>query len=147
MRMRPPSAVAAKDQLAKLQGTWKVVSLEKRGESVAEIVKLQLQFTFQDQSLTVTAAAAPGFTPQQRIVRIGAAATPKLLDLAESDKAFDEHRDVIEGVYSLDGDSLQWCFNLDGDRPAKANRPAALESKADSNAVLLKLERVKSGTK
>ncbi len=60
---------AAKDQLAKLQGTWTVVSLDKRGESVAELVKLQLQFTFQDQSLTVTAAAAPGFTPQQRIVR------------------------------------------------------------------------------
>ena len=79
------------------------------------------------------------------MLRLGAASSnPKLLDFAETEKAFDEHRDVVEGVYTLDGDAFTWCFNLDGDKPAKANRPPAVESKADSSAVLLKMEREKN---
>ena len=94
-------------------------------------------------ALTVTATDA-NFTVQHRLLRLETNATPKALDFAETAKAFDEHKDVIEGVYTLDGDTLRWCFNLDGDQPAKGRRPAAVESKADSSAALLKLERVKN---
>jgi uncharacterized protein (TIGR03067 family) len=105
-------------------------------------VKLGLLFTFKDDSLSVT-ADREGFTPQNQLLRLDATTSPKLLDFAESAKAFDEHKKVYEGVYSLDGDTMQWCFNLDGDQPAKANRPAAVESKADSSTILIKLERLK----
>ena len=135
-------AAANKAALEKLQGRWKVATIVKRGQDVGEIAKLGLLFTFKDDLLTVT-ADAPGFTPQHRVMRIDANATPMLMDFAETTKAFDEHKDVVEGVYALDGDTLQWCFNLDGDQPAKANRPAAVGSTAESSALLIKLERVK----
>jgi uncharacterized protein (TIGR03067 family) len=132
-----------KDDLAKLQGKWKVVGFTKSGQQdLDELVKLGLLFTFKDDSLTVT-ADREGFTPQNQLLRLDATTTPKLLDFAESAKAFEEHTKVYEGVYSLDGDTMQWCFNLDGDQPAKANRPAAVESKADSGTILIKLERQK----
>ena len=134
---------ANKDELAKFQGKWKVVGFTKSGQQeLDELVKLGLLFTFKDDSLTVT-ADREGFTPQNQMLRLDATTTPKLLDFAESAKAFDEHKKVYEGVYSLDGDTMQWCFNLDGDQPAKANRPAAVESKADSGTILIKLERLK----
>jgi uncharacterized protein (TIGR03067 family) len=134
---------ANKEELARLQGRWKVVAFTKSGQQdLDELVKLGLLFTFKDDSLTVT-ADREGFTPQNQMLRLDATTTPKLLDFAESAKAFEEHKKVYEGVYSLDGDTFQWCFNLDGDQPAKANRPAAVESKADSSTILIKLERLR----
>jgi uncharacterized protein (TIGR03067 family) len=133
---------ANKDDLAKLQGKWKVVSLVNRGQEVEQLSKLGLIFNFKDDALSVTAESA-GFTPQNRLLKLDANTTPKLLDFAETAEAFKEHKEVYEGVYTLDGDTFQWCFNLDGDQPAKANRPAAVESKADSSTILIKLERLK----
>ncbi|HEV3417697.1 MAG TPA: TIGR03067 domain-containing protein [Pirellulales bacterium] len=130
-----------KAELDKLQGRWKVVSLVLRGQDQDEVVKLGLVFTFKDDALTVT-ADANDFTTQNKLLRLEANATPKLLDVAETAKQFEEHKEVVEGVYTLDGDTMQWCFNLDGDQPAKANRPAAVESKPDSSTMLIKLERV-----
>ncbi len=136
-------ATANKAELAKLQGQWRVVSLLVRGEEKDEVVKQGLMFDFKDDALTVTATDA-NFAVQHRLLRLETNATPKGLDFAETAKAFDEHKDVVEGVYTLDGDKLQWCFNLDGDQPAKGRRPAAVESRADSSAALIKLERVKN---
>ena len=133
---------ANKDELARLQGRWKVVSMVNHGQEIEELTKLGLIFNFKDDSLSVT-ADREGFTPQNRLLKLDANTTPKLLDFAETAEAFAEHKQVYEGVYSLEGDTLQWCFNLDGDQPAKANRPAAVESKADSSTILIKLERLK----
>jgi uncharacterized protein (TIGR03067 family) len=133
---------ATKEDLAKLQGKWKVVSLVNRGQEIEQLSKLGLIFNFKDDALSVT-ADTEGFTQQKRLFKLDANTTPKLLDFAETAEAFKEHKEVYEGVYSLDGDTLQWCFNLDGDQPAKANRPAAVESKADSSTILIKLERLK----
>ncbi len=133
---------ANKDDLAKLQGKWKVLSLVNRGQEVEQLSKLGLIFNFKDDALSVT-AEREGFTPQKRLFKLDANTTPKLLDFAETAEAFAEHKEVYEGVYTLDGDTFQWCFNLDGDQPAKANRPAAVESKADSSTILIKLERLK----
>jgi uncharacterized protein (TIGR03067 family) len=135
-------AKANKAELEKLQGKWKVMSLTVRGQEVDGFTQLGVTFNFKDDALAVT-GEAPGFATQNRLFRIDANASPKLLDFAETAKAFDEHKEVVEGVYTLDGDTLQWCFNLDGNQPAKANRPAAVDSKAESSAALIKLERVK----
>jgi uncharacterized protein (TIGR03067 family) len=132
-----------KTELEKLQGQWKVVSFLIRGKEVDELVKVGLIFKFKDDALAVT-GDAEGFPEQKRLFRLDATTSPKLLDFAETAKAFDEHKEVVEAVYTLDGDTLVFCFNLDGEQPAKANRPAAVESKADSSAALVKLERVKN---
>jgi uncharacterized protein (TIGR03067 family) len=133
---------ANKTDLEKLQGRWKVVSLLVRGQEIADFTRLGVAFDFKDDKLTVT-GDSPGFPTQSRLLRLDANTTPKLLDFAETAKAFDEHKEVVECVYTLDGDTLSFCFNLDGEQPAKANRPAAVESKADSAAALIKLERAK----
>ena len=136
-------AKANKAELEKLQGKWKVVSFLIRGQEVDELVKVGLIFKFKDDALAVT-GDAEGFPEQKRLFRLDATTSPKLLDFAETAKAFDEHKEVVEAVYTLDGDTLIFCFNLDGEQPAKANRPATVESKADSSAALVKLERVKN---
>jgi uncharacterized protein (TIGR03067 family) len=136
-------AKANKAELEKLQGKWKVLSLVVRGQEVEDFARIGIVFAFKDDALAVT-GDSPGFTTQNRVLRLDANATPKLLDFAESAKAFDEHKEVVEGVYTLDGDTLMLCFNLDGNEPAKANRPAAVESKVESSAALIKLERVKN---
>jgi uncharacterized protein (TIGR03067 family) len=133
---------ATKADLEKLQGRWKVVSLLIRGQEIEDFVKLGIIFDFKDEKLAVS-GNSPFFATQNRILRVDANTTPKLLDFAETAKAFEEHKDVVEGVYTLDGDTMTWCFNLDGEQPAKANRPAAVESKPDSAAALIKLERAK----
>jgi uncharacterized protein (TIGR03067 family) len=135
-------AKANKSDLEKLQGRWKVVSLLVRGQEIADFTRLGVVFDFKDEKLSVT-GDSPGFSTQTRLLRLDANTTPKLLDFAETAKAFDEHKEVVECVYTLDGDTLSFCFNLDGEQPAKANRPASVESKADSSAALIKLERVK----
>jgi hypothetical protein len=40
------------------------------------------------------------------LLRLDANPTAKLLDFAEIAKAFDEHKEVVECVYTLDGDTL-----------------------------------------
>ncbi len=135
-------AKANQAELEKLQGRWKIVLLTIRGQQEDGIARLGIVFDFKDDKLTVTSDSA-GFAPQTRLLRLDANTTPKLLDFAETATAFAEHKEVVECVYSLDGDTLSFCVNLEGDQPAKANRPAAVESKADSAAALIKLERVK----
>ncbi len=135
-------AKATKADLDKLQGRWKVTALVVRGQEVDDFVKLGVKFKFKDDALTVV-GDADGFAEQNRVIRIDASTSPKLIDFAESAKGFEEKKDLVESVYALDGDSLVICFNLDGSAPAKGNRPAAVESKADSSAALIKLERIK----
>lgn len=136
-------AKANKVELEKLQGQWKVTSLLVRGQEVDDFVKLGVKFKFKDDALTVT-GDQEGFTEQNRVIKFDATTNPKMMDFAETAKSFEEKKDVIEGVYTLDGDTLSICFKLDGSAPAKASRPANVESKEDSSTALMKLERVKS---
>jgi uncharacterized protein (TIGR03067 family) len=135
-------AKANQADLEKLQGRWKLVSLLVRGKEARGLAQLGFILDFKDDKLSLTndSASVPALT---RLLRLDANTTPKLLDFAETAKAFDEHKDVVECVYTLDGDRLSFCFNLDGEQPAKANRPAAVESKPDSSAALIKLERLR----
>jgi uncharacterized protein (TIGR03067 family) len=136
-------AKANKDGLEKLQGQWKVTSLLVRGKEVDEFVKLGIKFKFKDDTLTVS-GDQEGFTEQARVFKFDASTNPKMMDFAETAKAFEEKKDVVEGVYTLDGDTLSICFKLDGMSPAKASRPANVESKEDSSTALIKLDRAKS---
>ena len=41
-------------------------------------------------------------------------------------------------MYTLDGDSLLWCVNVEDDHPVKGRRPTAVESKPDSSAIVVR---------
>ncbi len=131
---------ANKAELKKLQGKWSVVSGVKDGQEIDLVMKLALRFTFKDDVLTVESENNADFTLQTRTVRLDAGTTPKLFDISET-KTFDDKDKVIEGVYSLEGDTLKWCFLMEGDQPAKGSRPAALESKEGSNTIMITLKK------
>ncbi len=66
-----------------------------------------------------------------------------MLDFADSADDLKARKGVWEGIYEIDGDTLKWAIVLEGDMPAKATRAAAVESKVDSNVVLVTLKRPK----
>ena len=133
---------AVKEGLKQLEGKWKVTSCLKDGEELEAVINLGVQFSFKGDALDVT-GREPSFTPQQRVIRIDVSTKPKLLDVAEKTEEFKGGDKVIEGLYALDGDTLKWCFAMEGDQPAKGKRPAALESKAGDGVLLFTLKRVK----
>jgi uncharacterized protein (TIGR03067 family) len=139
---------ANKSELAKLQGSWKIISFFKadqefdaRGDE--EISQLGLVFTIKDEALAVTSNGTV-VNNLKAVIRLDANYNPKLLDFAKSAKAFNDGDGVFEGVYSLDGDILLWCVNLEGDSPAKGKRPSAIESMLDSSAIVVKFARQKN---
>jgi uncharacterized protein (TIGR03067 family) len=136
------STKANKAELEKLQGKWKLVSVVERGKDDETSPQRGLVFAFENDSLAIT-SASKGSATEKGSIRLDSSTNPKLLDFVKTPKGPDGHNRVMEGVYTLDGDTLLWCFNLDGNRPAKANRPAAVESKADTSAVLFKLKRIR----
>ena len=134
---------ASKADAKALQGKWQVTAVVKNGEEDGGIKGLELEFAFTGDKLRVTSATNKQFGPLDRFMRLGASGDPKVLDLGETEKGFDTGDGVIEGVYTLDGDTFRWCFALDGDQPAKRTRPAAVESRSGSNSILITLKRMK----
>jgi uncharacterized protein (TIGR03067 family) len=132
---------ANKAELEKLRGKWKLVSVVDHGQEDETLTKRGAVFAFENDSLTITGESKPA--TEKYTIRLDSNTNPKLLDVVKAPKGPDGQNRVVEGVYTLDGDILLWCFNLDGNRPAKANRPAAVESKADTSAVLFKFKRIR----
>jgi uncharacterized protein (TIGR03067 family) len=136
------SAKANKAELEKLHGKWKVVSVVDHGQEDETFTQRGVVFAFENDSLTITRESKSSAT-EKGSIRLDSSTNPKLLDFVKTSNGPDGHNRVMEGVYTLDGDTLLWCFNLDGNRPAKANRPAAVESKAETSAVLFKFKRIR----
>ena len=133
---------ALKAGLKALEGKWEVSSCQKDGEDLEIILKLGIKFEFKDNNLEVT-GSDPNFTPQKRFIKLDVSTTPKLLDVAEKAEELKDGTKLLEGLYSLDGETFKWCFAMDADQPAKGKRPAALESKAGSGVLLLTFKKVK----
>jgi uncharacterized protein (TIGR03067 family) len=133
---------ALKAGLKALEGKWEVTSCQKDGEDLDIILKLGIKFEFKDTNLEVT-GSDPNFTPQKRFLKLDVTTTPKLMDVAEKEEEIKDGSKLLEGLYSVDGETLKFCFQMDGDQPAKGKRPAALESKAGSGVLLLTLKKVK----
>ena len=133
---------ALKAGLKALEGKWEVTSCLKDGEELDAVIKLGVKFEFKDDNLEVT-GIDPNFTPQKRFIKLDVSTNPKLMDVAEKAEELKDGTKLLEGLYSLDGETLKFCFQMDGDQPAKGKRPGALESKAGSGVILLTLKKVK----
>lgn len=133
---------ALKAGLKALEGKWEVTACQKDGEDLDIILKLGIKFEFKDTNLEVT-GSDPNFTAQKRFIKLDVSTTPKLMDVAEKEEEIKDGSKLLEGLYSVDGETLKWCFQMDGDQPAKGKRPGALESKAGSGVLLLTLKKVK----
>ena len=133
---------ALKAGLKALEGKWEVTACQKDGEDQGDVVKTGIKLEFKDANLEIT-ATDPNFTPQKRFIKLDVTTTPKLMDVAEKAEELKDGTKLLEGLYSVEGETFKFCFQMDGDQPAKGKRPSALESKAGSGVFLLTFKKVK----
>jgi uncharacterized protein (TIGR03067 family) len=109
----------------RLQGTWKVISLEVNGNHEKGDVGKTLTFDG-DKCLP------QGLEPAKMTLKLNPAKNPKEFDLLMDDKV------VLKGIYKLDGDTLTACYpsRLAQERPrefsgAKGREQVLLTTKRD----------------
>jgi uncharacterized protein (TIGR03067 family) len=125
-----------------LEGKWELTSCLKDGADLDIVMKLGVKFEFMGNQLEVT-GSDPNFTPQKRFIKLDVSTNPKLMDLAEKGEELKDGTKLVEGLYSLEGETFKFCFQMDADQPAKGKRPGSLESKAGDGALLLTFKKVK----
>ena len=112
MAAAPSKEDAAKTDLDKIQGTWKVVAMEAAGQQAPAEIVAALKFVFKDGKLTFT-PGEPGFT--NYTFKLNATAKPASFDMTHADG--DNKGETHKGIYSLKGDNLKICFGNADDRP------------------------------
>jgi RNA polymerase sigma factor (sigma-70 family) len=133
-----------------LRGTWKVVKGEENGktETLADDdPRGAVVLTVKGETLHMKVTGEKGASVTDRffVIKLDTTTTPKLIDLADWHKGFEGDNNVLEGVYSLDGDALTVCFadGSLGENPvgSEKSRPTTLQSKEGSNTTVWRLKR------
>jgi uncharacterized protein (TIGR03067 family) len=144
MRTLPPAALfglllvslaaadPAKDDLDKLQGSWKIVSLEKDGKKQPEDALKSLKVIIKDDKFILK----EGDKDAESSIKLDPSAKPKAIDLTvkEGDAA-----KTIKGIYQLADDDLKICAAGD----PNADRPKDFATKPKANVGLVVLKREK----
>jgi uncharacterized protein (TIGR03067 family) len=119
-----------KEEFAPLQGTWKLVSLEADGE-MREIPEPPPRWVIKGDKVLYAGGPLADLT-------LDTMTTPRSVDLH-----FLKPKKVLEGVYSLDGDTLKVCVNrlTEGVK----ERPLGFSTKGKSEWRLLVFQREKAG--
>jgi uncharacterized protein (TIGR03067 family) len=130
----PADDAAAAQERAKLQGSWRVVSIEAAGQKVPDerVRGLGLVYVFTGDKLAIRRPDRPA---NEGTYRLDPAHTPKRLEFAAAD-GLRRHM-----VYELAGDTLTLCVMVD--ERAANQYPKALASQASPKTDLLTLEREK----
>ena len=116
-----------KNDLAALQGVWKVESAVAGGEKIPAEQQAKMGFTFKGNELI------PADNPKDvAVVKLDPGQKPAAIDLTEKNKK------TSLGIYEIDGDTLKLCFN----EPGKP-RPKTFESAKGSQTIYLVLKRDK----
>ncbi len=148
---KPPARNAAFiREEERLRGTWKLAEgawggkkgnvEEAEASAVLTIKGETLHFQFSE----------PGDgnpSPEDRffVFKLDPTTTPKLIDLADWQKGFEDNPNIIEGIYALDGDTLTVCFT-DGsfsENNRIKSRPTTFQTSEGSNTTVWILRRDK----
>jgi uncharacterized protein (TIGR03067 family) len=116
-----------------LQGTWEYVSATRGGKPYEEPIGVRI--TFVGDSITRIIEKKT----QEHKYTLSPNKQPKEISFIVVKDGKDE---VSTGIYSLEGDTLKWCFNLPG-KPV----PTTLASREGDELTLCVLKRVKSEKK
>jgi uncharacterized protein (TIGR03067 family) len=120
------------DETDKLQGTWKVVSLERDGKAAPdEAIREQDPWIIKGDKIVMDEKAKDGTSTY----KVDPAKTPKTIDVASHDRGVKS----VPGIYSVEGDTLKVCLSS----PANKERPTEFSAKEGSKASLYVLERQK----
>ena len=127
---------AAKKELKKLEGKWKLLkAADSTKEAEPDPKEPTILFVFKGNELTMEYGERKEAI---RITAIDPSTDPKCIDLAE--KRRDDPERTIEGVYKIDGDTLQIALHIPKD--AK-QRPVGFEKPTDPRTMVWTLKRIK----
>jgi uncharacterized protein (TIGR03067 family) len=133
---------ASKEDVAKLQGTWTAVSIERDGKSLSdeEVKKLDILLTFKSDKfmLMPLASRGPEHFPNGTF-RIYTTSKPKAIDLTTNLPFSIVNKNTHSlGIYEVDGDTLKL---LQG-RPDQ-ERPTEFKTMPKSDLEIIVFKRVK----
>ena len=133
---------ASKKDVAKLQGTWNAVSIERDGKSLSdeEVKKLDIQMTFKGDEfmLMPLASKGPEHFPHGTF-KLYTTSKPKAIDLTTNlpFNVFNKTSAVL-GIYELDGDYLKLLRG----RPDQ-ERPTEFKTMPKSDLEIIVFKRAK----
>lgn len=108
------------DELAKFQGTWKLISVEADGRPSEDVSQKNITVTFDGASHTVK---FDGKVIEKNVkIVIDPTKTPK--EVTDTVTEGINQGMVIKGIYKLEGDRLTSCIDYGGDRPTEFAAPA-----------------------
>jgi uncharacterized protein (TIGR03067 family) len=125
---------AAKKELKKLEGKWQMVSfVTSQGE--ADVKDREAFAVFSGVEMTLSAGVKKEAI---RVTAIDATTDPKCIDLAEP--RADKTERILEGVFKIDGDTLQLAFAIPKDGKI---RPTSFDKPTDQRVLVWTFKRVK----
>src|SRR5204863_9255711 len=122
---------ASKKDLDGLQGTWKLVSAIRDGEALPKDKVKQTTIVIKDDTF-VFPDLAEYATSKQGTTKLDARKTPRQMDATSTEK------EVMLGIYELDGDHYKVCF-----APTGKPRPSEFASKPGTGNLLQVWKRKK----
>jgi uncharacterized protein (TIGR03067 family) len=131
-----PAGDAAKEELKKLQGKWKILSAEMGGKEVG-IAKLGLtHIEFKDEKMSLIPAG--GKAPRPFGIKLDPSKKPRHMDWTKLDE---KDAKPLPAIYALDGDNLKLCFPLlpskDEKLPIPIMRPESFDTKEKPYGLLI----------
>jgi uncharacterized protein (TIGR03067 family) len=122
---------AVDQELAKLKGTWKIVSYERNGvQADADTLDAMSTVTFDGRTYTWSDGG------KGTIEAIDPTKKPKSIDYKATDGDGNDRTDL--GIYELDGDTFRDCFVVGG-----KDRPKEFTAKEGTGYTLITYKRVK----
>ena len=125
-----------KKELKTLAGTWRPISSETDGIKAPE-ERLKESSMTRDEAGKVIGRRGDMIVLEGTVKKIDASKKPKTIDTEVT--AGDLKGKTIQGIFEIDGDTLQVCVAL----PGKAERPTEFSGKAGSGCNLTVYKREK----
>ena len=113
-------ADAVADELAKFQGTWRLVSVEADGKVEKDLASKNITVTIEKETHTVR--FGDSVIESNVKFAIDPSKTPK--EVTDTVMEGPNKGQVIKGIYKLEGDMLTSCTSSDGERPTEFSAPA-----------------------
>lgn len=126
-----PQDPASKKDLDGLQGSWKLVSSMRDGKALPKDKVKKTTIVIKDDTF-VFPDSAEYATSKEGTIKLDATTKPKQMDATSTDK------EVMLGIYELDGDRYKVCF-----APTGKPRPSEFASKPGSGNLLQVWKRKK----